>query len=100
MRMSRTHTRLAVLALGAFALSSVVGQQGDGIEEVEEAEEAGQQASEQPQPQPQPEEVFDDDIGIEDDWEMPELPGGGGDDVFIPTEEIAADEEVTFPVNI
>jgi hypothetical protein len=36
-----------------------------------------------------------------DEWEMPELPDDFlEDDVFIPTEEIAADEEVTFPVNI
>jgi hypothetical protein len=38
---------------------------------------------------------------IEDDWEMPQLPEDFlEDDVFIPTEEIEADEEVVFPVNI
>jgi hypothetical protein len=29
-----------------------------------------------------------------------DLPRGNDDDVFIPTEEIPADEEVTFPVDI
>jgi hypothetical protein len=32
--------------------------------------------------------------------EQPEPPTQDSDDVFIPTEEIPADEEVTFPVNI
>jgi hypothetical protein len=43
------------------------------------------------------EESFD----IDEDWELPEIPAGiFGDDVFIPSEEIAADEEVVFPVDI
>ena len=33
-----------------------------------------------------------DDVGADE--------AGPGDDVFIPTEEVPADEEITFPVNI
>ncbi len=40
-----------------------------------------------------------DDVDI-DDWEMPTLPPGMDDDIFIPSEEIAADEEIIFPVDI
>jgi hypothetical protein len=32
--------------------------------------------------------------------ENDEITPGGADDVFIPTEEIPVDEEVTFPVDI
>lgn len=40
-----------------------------------------------------------DDLDV-DDWEMPTLPPGMDDDIFIPSEEIAADEEIDFPVDI
>ncbi len=40
-----------------------------------------------------------DEVDI-DDWEMPSLPPGLDDDTFIPSEEISADEEVIFPVDI
>ena len=32
--------------------------------------------------------------------EAPELPGDESDDTFIPTQELGADEQVTFPVDI
>jgi hypothetical protein len=45
-------------------------------------------------------EAASDDEVAADEWEMPALPPGFDDDSFIPTEEVAADEEVIFPVDI
>jgi hypothetical protein len=66
-----TRLLLALMVLGAFSVASV-GQDT-------EAPEAEEEAAPAPPPPPETRPL---------------------DEIFIPSEEIAADEEVTFPVNI
>ena len=71
--MNITRAALAVFVLTALAFSSV-GQEAEE-EAPPEAPEAEESAPEQPDTRPL-------------------------DEIFIPSEEIAADEEIVFPVNI
>ncbi|HEY5622540.1 MAG TPA: hypothetical protein VIV14_02190 [Gammaproteobacteria bacterium] len=72
--MKSTRLLLALMALGAFSVVSV-GQDA-------EAPEAAEEAAPEPPPPPPPPETRP------------------LDEIFIPSEEIAADEELTFPVDI
>lgn len=77
--MSQNLLRLLAIALACSAAPALHAQDTPGPEE------PAQQA-----PAP-PDDSNDDDAAA---------PSEEDDDVFIPTEEIPADEEVTFPVNI
>ena len=72
------------LSLAAFV---TVGQEAEG-----EAE-SPPPAAEEPAPEPAAQSA-------EEAAEAEETPRGGSDDVFIPTVEVQADEEVVFPVDI
>jgi hypothetical protein len=79
---------LAVLLLALFAVAA--GQESDQVDD---------DAS---PPAESPDDAPDaGDFDLDEDWELPEIPAGiFGDDIFIPSEEIAADEEIVFPVDI
>lgn len=85
---------LFVLALGAWALPA---QDDGGFTNAVPAEAAAQQAEDAPEadeteaPRPAEDEAAP---------ERADPLGDGADDVFVPTEELQADEEVTFPVDI
>jgi hypothetical protein len=85
--MNELRVWLAVPLLALFAVAA-----GQESEQVEGAAPPPAEADEAPD---------DGDFDLDEDWELPEIPAGiFGDDVFIPSEEIAADEEVVFPVDI
>lgn len=75
------------LGVGKLAFAMVLGALSLGALAQDDAEEA-------PPPPPATEE------GGQSENAEPREAGGDADDVFIPSEEIPADEEVTFPVNI
>lgn len=80
----RRSTMLLVLALGAAAPF---------------AQEAPDEAGDPPAPAEAPEPAAEDDAGPAGAGGR-DVPARPDDDVFVPTEELDADEEVTFPVDI
>lgn len=74
---------LALLGLSLAALVTT-GQEAEGEPE------SPPPAAEEPAPEP----------AAQSAEEAEEAPRGGSDDVFIPTVEVQADEEVVFPVDI
>jgi hypothetical protein len=69
----------------AVALLSAVWSLSSTAQEEPQAPETEEETEEESETQPQP---------------PPSSENSGADDVFIPSEEISADEEVTFPVDI
>ena len=75
--------RLTLMVLGLLSVGTL-------------AQESEQQAPRDAPPQAPPRE----EAPPPEPAEPPARPGRAADDVFIPTEELAADEAVTYPVDI
>ena len=88
--MKKTVRDLYLLSALALATAGIVAQDADAPARAQEpaqprAQEPATPRAEPAQPAPESSDA---------------APGGDVDDEFIPTEEILADEEVTFPVDI